>query len=200
MSCTRQHCKEHLWVLRSTAQSRLLFLQLAQYKSFRNKGVWVICQKQMSIYFVIHTQGSRLQKSQRGADSQPTTFFLSSCSHIVTKAREEVSHRAAVPLTRGLWGGWGVRGSTIYTNKLTCTHTKHTQHTHYALAASHKYPTRCNFPPQATTPLSFPLRLQSSCQTGAHTAAHQHPSAQPPVCPMTTHSVLCSQCSLYTVK
>lgn len=73
MSCTRQHCKEHLWVFRSTAQSRRLFLQLAQHKSSRNKGVWVICQELMSIYFVIHTQSSLLQNSQRGAESQPTT-------------------------------------------------------------------------------------------------------------------------------
>lgn len=136
----------------------------------------MICQKQMSIFFVIHTQGSRLQKSPRVAESQPTTFFLSSCSYTITKAREEVSHQAAVLLTR--------RGkNTIYTNKLTCRHT----HTHYALADSHKYPARCNFSPQATKPCSLSLSLspsltpslvlQSSCQTGAHAAAHQHPSA-----------------------
>lgn len=71
----------------------------------------------MSIFLVIHTLASRLQKSQRGAESQPTTFSLSSCSHTVTKAREEVSHQDAVPVTR-------VRGGKkIYTNKLTCTHT-----------------------------------------------------------------------------
>lgn len=72
--------------IRSLEQTSLP--RLTQYKSLRNKVVWVICQKQMSIYFVIHTQSSRLQNSLGGAESQPTTFFLSSCSHIFTKARE----------------------------------------------------------------------------------------------------------------
>lgn len=113
----------------------------------------------MSIYFVIHTQSSRSQNSPRGAESQPTTFFLSSCSHIFTKAREEVSHQASVPLTRVCSGGWGRR----CLHKATDTQTgKHTN-THNALVASHKYPTRCNFPPRASR-LSPPL--SSTIQSG----------------------------------
>lgn len=55
----------------------------------------------MSIFFVIHTEGSHLQNSPRADESQPTTFFFLSRSYTVTKAREEVSHQAAMPLTRG---------------------------------------------------------------------------------------------------
>lgn len=151
----------------------------------------------MSIFFVIHTQGSRLQKPPRGAESQPTTFFLSSCSHTVTKAREEVSHRAAVPLTRRGWGDEAVGEdgtNAIYTNKLD-THTE-----------IHTMPLQIprNILQEATFPHELrafsPSFFSPSCQTGAHAAAHQHPSAQQPVCPMTTSSVLHIHCSDYTVK
>lgn len=123
------------------SKRRLVFLQLAQCKCLRNSDVWLICQKQMSIYFVITSliHSSHLQNSLKGERSSAQQF-LSSCSHVLTKAREEVSHQAALPPTKLCRVGAG----TIYT---------HTRAHAHSPVAFHKYPTRCNSPrppPQAS--------------------------------------------------
>lgn len=138
-----------------------------QWETMRNNGVGAICQQQMSIYSVINTliHSSRSQNSLKGEWSS-ARHVLSSCSHSSPKTGEQVSHRA-------VW-------------QSTHTHTQ-SAHTHTrSLVASHKYPTRCNFPPHKPQNSPFQSsavpsdRCPRSCLSASLSTAAS----------LTTHSVL----------
>lgn len=100
----------------------------------------------------------------RGNKSQPSSF-----SHPAATSSPKLGKKCHIK-PPCLWQSFVEWGLALFTHAQTHTHSP---------VASHKYPTRCNFPP--TSHETLPFSRQPSCQPGAHAAAHQHPSAQQPV-------------------